>query len=328
MITDVNEKKRKLSRLIEAATTISIVGHIRPDGDCVGSALGLYNYIISNYENKQVKVFLQEFSLDFNFLNGANEVIHTPDNKCYDLCISVDSADQARHGEFGDIFNNAITTVCIDHHVSNQGYGDLCYIDAEASSCAEVICDLIDLEMLDKYTSEAIYLGIVHDTGVFKYSSTSRKTMELAGLLIDKGADPSFIIDETFYKKTYTANLLMAKAINKSKLHNKKRIISTVLTRQDMEELKATKLDTEGIVEQLRLTDKVELAIFIYPSGEKGYKASLRSKRIIDCNVIAQSFLGGGHVRAAGFTFNEGTAKVIDKVIKMAEAQFEKETSE
>ena len=318
MGADIIKKSRKFIQLIEAAETIAIIGHIHPDGDCIGSNLAMYNYINDNYKGKTVDVYDESSSSSFKLLSGYRKIKHEPGDKRYDLAISIDVSEMKRMGSFLDLYNSAITTICIDHHVSNKGFGDFCYIVPEASSACEAMCDLLELEKISEKTANCLYLGMIHDTGVFKYSCTSRNTMELAGLLIEKGAKPEVLIDETFYKKTYKQNQLMSRVILDSELFEGGKIISGYITRELFKECKCTTMDTDGIVEQLRLTDGVEVAIFAYQLTKKTTKFSLRAKEYVDVNAIATHFGGGGHVRAAGFetagSFEEVRAAVIELV--------------
>ena len=240
---------------IEAANSIVIVGHIRPDGDCVGSCLGLYNYIIDNYGDKKVRVYLQEFSKSFSLLNGVDKVLHELDNNTYDLCIALDSGDIDRLGEFVKYYNEASKTVCVDHHISNTGYGDVCYVYADKSSTSEAICTLINMDKLTKNSAECFYLGVVHDTGVFKHSNTTRETMCIAGALLEKGARSNVIIDDTFYKKTYIQNQLLGRALLESFTMLEGRCIVAVLKKSVFDFYNATSMDCDGIVDQLRITE-------------------------------------------------------------------------
>ncbi|MCR5148476.1 MAG: DHH family phosphoesterase [Eubacterium sp.] len=321
MITDYKDKARKLHKLIAAAESIAIIGHTKPDGDCVGSMLGLYNYIVDNYKDKTVDVYAESFPASFKILSGARKIKHEPADMCYELAISTDAADTERHGKFAKVFSNAITTFTIDHHVSNTGFGDICCIDGDSSSACEVICELLDMEKVSKETAEALYLGIVHDTGVFKYSSCSPRTMELAGILIGKGARPNIVIDETFYKKSYKQNLLMARTVLESTLYADGKIIHGYISKQTFKQFKATPLDVEGIVEQLRLTEGVEVAIFVYQLTKKTFKFSLRSKNYVDVSIIATKFGGGGHVHAAGFEGEGVLDDLLGQVISLVEEQ-------
>lgn len=286
---------------IEAANTIAIVGHIRPDGDCVGSCLGLYNYIMDNYKDKQVVVYLQPVASKFLFLNGADIIRNTNDEMIYDLGISLDCGDTDRHGEFASIFANAKDSICLDHHRSNQGFGNFFVCEPDSSSCCEVLYGFLEEEKIGTACAECLYLGIVHDTGVFKYPSTSEHTMRIAGVLISKGARSQYIIDHTFYMVTFKQNKLAGQALLNAELHFDGKVISTVVTEEMFKQFDACKADTDGIVDKIRVTEGVEVAIFVYQLAPEVYKYSLRSVSYVDVSVIAVAFGGGGHIRAAGF---------------------------
>jgi len=312
---------KRLFELIENSKTISIVGHIRPDGDCIGSCLGLYNYINDNYSGKRVDVFLEPIMEKFKFLNGASEIINETTDEIYDICISVDCSDTDRHGDFIQIFPNAKNTVCIDHHKSNNGFGDLFYWDPDASSACEMVCRLLDVDKISKNCAEALYLGIVHDTGVFKFSSTTQDTMCIVGKLISKGIDTQYIIDESFYKVGYIQNRLTGKALMDSKLYLDGRVIATCITNEIFEEFGATRDDTDGIIDKLRVTDGVEVAILAYQTGENTFKFSARSISKVDVSIISVHFGGGGHIRAAGFCMDGAYDESLDKILTLIAEQ-------
>lgn len=321
MAENIKDISKKLLAFIEEADSIAIIGHTHPDGDCMGSNLGMMNYIIDNYEGKMVDVYDEAFSPSFCVLSGYDKVKQETTDKVYDLAISIDVSDLNRLSTFANVFDNAKHTVCIDHHVSNPGFGELCYVAPDASSACEAMCDLLELDKISERTANCLYLGMVHDTGVFKYSSTSRRTMELGGLMIEKGAKPEVIIDETFYKKTYKQNKLMSRVVMDSVLHEGGQIISGFATKAIFDEYGCTSMDTDGIVEQLRLTEGVEVAAFAYQLKEGEIKFSLRAKSYVDVNVIANTFGGGGHVRAAGFTTTDSFEVALGKVIELAKKQ-------
>lgn len=301
-------------KMIAGAKTIAITGHTRPDGDCCGSALGLYNYIKDNYD-VEAQVYLEDFSKDFMFINGADKVSHVNDNQVYDLCIAVDCGDKERQKDFTGIYENARNTMCVDHHASNKGFGDVCYVDADACSASELLYTLMDDDKISKNAAEALYMGIVHDTGVFKHSNTTKSAMCIAGDLISKGANPAFIIDETFYKKTYEQNRLLGVALLKSRRYLEGRVIATALTLSDFEKVGAASMDTEGIVDQLRITEGTEVALFLYQTEPGKFKVSLRSNNLVDVSAIAVNHGGGGHVRAAGFAKTGNEDDIINMVV-------------
>lgn len=311
--------------MISEASTIAILGHTSPDGDCVGSCLGLYNYIIEHFPGTRVQVYLEEFSSDFMFLSGAKLVSHD-DSKdvCYELCISLDCGDTLRHGGFGRYFETAKKTICIDHHISNQGFGDFCKVDTEASSTAEAVYKFLEDKNLSQNCAEALYMGIVHDTGVFKHNCTSRKTMETAGALLSCGARSDYVIDHTFYNKTFVQNKLLGRALENAALYLGGRVIVSLLTLEDFQELGAQKLDTDGIVDQLRITEGVEAAVFVYQQEDNVYKYSLRSNGAVNVSMIACRLGGGGHIRAAGVQVTAAYKETLDTILKEIEAQLQK----
>jgi len=323
MKAEIREKSKAFRRMIDEAGSIAVIGHVHPDGDCIGSTLAVYNYICDNFKAKTVDVYTEEFSVDFMFLEGADKIHHEPVERkqVYDLAISIDVSDMDRLGRFIDVYKSAISTVCIDHHVSNPGFGDMCYVVPDASSACEALTDLIDMDKVSIRTANCLYLGIIHDTGVFKYSCTGPKTMDIAGMLIAKGVNTEYIIDETFYKKTYKQNLLMARTLLESNLYDDGRIIVGYITRDMFNSFKCTTMDTDGIVEQLRLTEGTEVAIFAYQITKKKTKFSLRAKGNVDVSKLAAHFGGGGHVKAAGFETTSSYNKVLKQLISMIEEQ-------
>ncbi|MCR4716470.1 MAG: bifunctional oligoribonuclease/PAP phosphatase NrnA [Lachnospiraceae bacterium] len=307
---------------VQSAKTIAIGGHKRPDGDCVGSCIGLYNYITETYPEKKVQVYLGEYMPEFSLLKGIENAITCPNEEAvkravfdspeYDLFIALDTSNTERL-EFFKIFDSARDKVLVDHHITNEKYARLNLV-FEASSAAEAVYDLIgvhrnrQLPEVSKAVADAIYLGIIHDTGVFKHSNTTRHTMEIAGVLLECGVNSSEMIDGTFYHKSYIQNLIMARVITESRLYEDGQIILGIVPREYLELYNASKPDLEGIVDQLRITDGVEVAIFAYETeGEGKFKFSLRSNTKVDVSTIAVKFAGGGHVRASGCTI-EGTA--------------------
>lgn len=305
----------KILDAIAQADSIAILGHVRPDGDCVGSCLGLYNYIVENYANKIVKVYLQTFRAEFNFLNGAEQVRHNYcANESYDLCCVLDCGDIERTGEFMPYYQTAKMTVCVDHHISNNGFGMIQDVDITACSTSEAIYDIIGEKKLSKSIAECLYLGIIHDTGVFKHSNTTCKTMHIAGKLIEYGAKPYEIIDDTFYRKTYVQNKLLGQALIDSYRILSDTCIISYISKQTFELYNATSLDTDGIIDQLRITDGIECAILIYELLNQEYKVSMRSNQYLDVSLVAAQFGGGGHIRAAGFSVTGKLDDIIQSI--------------
>ena len=317
---------KTLIQAIEEAEKIGITGHIRPDGDCIGSTVGLFNYVRKNYPEKKVMLFLEQIPQEMKNVLDAPEVLNGEDYDIkFDLFVSLDSSSVDRLGPNQSLFENAGVRYVIDHHKTNTGFGDYNHVIPDASSCCEVLFDLLDYKKMDLGIAAPIYLGIVHDTGVFKYSSTGRHTMEIAGMLLDLGVDSGRIIDGTFYEKSWAQNKLLALALNKAELYHDGFTALTLITRDDLKSVGLTMNDTDGIVEQLRLTRGVEIAVFIREDGDDYYKLSLRSKNgLVDVSKIAVAYSGGGHLRAAGFNATGNIEEIIKNVLSLIEEYREK----
>ena len=179
-----------LKNLVEKASTIAIGGHIRPDGDCVGSCVGLYQYLTDNYGEKEIDIYLEDIPEALHLIPGTEKIKHEiPEGKVYDLFLALDCGDIKRLGFSQPLFENAKDTVCIDHHISNEAFAEHNYIVADASSTSELVYNLLDKEKITREIAEALYVGIVHDTGVFQYSCTAPSTFRMAAELLEKGVD-------------------------------------------------------------------------------------------------------------------------------------------
>lgn len=314
-----------LIKAIEEAKTIAISGHIRPDGDCVGSCVGLRQYVIEQYPQKQVDIYLQPIKPEFEFLTGAQTIKTIPNEEIvYDLFICLDCGDEDRLGEFGVIYKNAEKTFCVDHHISNKGFADESIILPNRSSTSEILCGLLDMEKMSKAVAEAFYMGIVHDTGVFKHQNTTREVMYLAGDLLEKGVDQSKIIDDTFFKKTYIQNQILGRALLESIMLMDGKVIFSAIKQSWFRFYGMTTADLDGIIDQLRITEGVEVAILIYEIEPSLYRVSMRSNEYIDVNKIAEEFGGGGHIRAAGCSIHGSSYDVINNITLHIEKQMAK----
>lgn len=315
----------KLETMIDQAGKIVILGHVNPDGDCVGSCLAVYNYIKEWDSSKAVTVRLERVPSKFSYLSGFDAIETEAGEETYDLCICLDSSDEERLGDFKSCFDCSAKTICIDHHITNRGYAQENVIDGHASSACEVVYGQLDESRISKHVAECIYTGIIHDTGVFKYSNTSRKTMEIAGRMMEKGIDFGTIIDGSFYKKTYMQSQILGRALLESITFLDGRCIFSVVRKKDMDFYGVEKSDLDGIVDQLRVIDGIECAIFLYETGIHQFKVSLRSNSIVDVSRIAAYFGGGGHVRAAGCTMSGSVHDVVNNLSAHIAEQLEQE---
>ena len=291
---------KTLDDYIAGAHSIVISGHVRPDGDCIGSTLGCWHYIRANYPDVQVSVFLEEFLEAFAVLPDTDVISQDYyDIEPPDLFISLDAASEDRLGQAVKYLNSAVRTLCIDHHVSNPGFAQVNIIDPDASSACEVLFGLLVPERITTETAQCLYTGIVHDTGVFQYASTSPKTMRIAAALMEHGFDHNLLIDETFNLKTYEQNRIFGRCLDRSKLYLDGRVIYCALSAQDLDDYHVQTKHLDGIAAMMRQTRGVLVSVFLYPLKDGRYKISFRSSGT-DISSVAVKFGGGGHVRAAG----------------------------
>lgn len=314
------------------AETIGISGHIRPDGDCIGSTCGLWQFLKKVFPDKRIDVRLEKPADIYAFIPGVSDIVTDEEDMIYDVFFVIDSVPD-RIGAAEKYFKTAGTKVNIDHHITNPGVGDLCYIDAAASSASELVYDLIreadpEGKYMDAGIAETIYLGIIQDCGVFQYSNTSPKTLRMAAELIAYGFDFPKLIDETFYEKSYVQNQVLGFALCNSRRCLSDAFIYSIITRKDMETLHAGDHDFEGVVNQLRYTKGVKAAALLHETEEGNYKVSLRSGGEVDVAKVAATFGGGGHVRAAGCTLcgshEEMAGKLAAEIEKQLKGQNEK----
>lgn len=316
------EKIGKIDALLEGVSLVAVAGHTKPDGDCTGSTLALYNYIKDQYPQIRVTLYLEPIPNLFKFLQRSDEIVSDfSADAVYDLFFSLDCGDIGRLGSAGKYFTAAKKTVCIDHHISNKSFADQNDIEPEASSTSELVFGLLDEEKITKEIAECLYVGIIHDTGVFQYSCTSSKTMNIAGKLMDKGIDYPEIVDKTFFEKTFEQNRILGTALLKAKRYFDDRCIAGIITMQDMADCHALPKHLEGIVSHLRSTKGVDVAVLIYENADGTYKVSMRTNGAVDVADICGKHGGGGHVRAAGATMTGEPDMILQTLLRDIEKE-------
>ncbi len=307
------------------AKAIGIGSHLRPDGDCVGACMGLYLYLQKELPEAEIDVFMEQPAEIFSCIEGVERIrTDFQSQKEYDVFFVLD-CEKERTGEAERFFDKAAKTINIDHHVSNKGSADLNYIVPTASSTCELVYDLLDKEKMNEAIAKAIYIGMIHDTGIFQYSNTSPKTLQIAAELISYGFDFSKLIEETFYQKTYVQNQILGRALLESILFMDGHCIVSSVDKKTMDFYHVKPTDLDGIVNQLRNTTGVDCAIFMYETASLQYKVSLRSNEKVNVAKVAEYFGGGGHVRAAGCILSGTFHDVINNLSLHIEEQLKQE---
>lgn len=308
---------------IGSAKSVAIAGHIRPDGDCISSTLAVYGYLKNARPDLKITVFTQDNPPTiFSYLKGYDDMnlTYSPKEK-YDVFIALDVSSLDRLGESVYFFDAADKTICVDHHETNPGLADVNEIRPKASSTCEVLYNLFEKQYIDDAVAECLFTGIVHDSGVFQYSNMSRESFNIVGELVEYGFDGPKIIQDTFYVKSYVQNQILGRALLESILFMDGKCIVSMVDRKMMDFYNVLPKHLEGIVNQLKNTRGVEVAIFMYEMGTQRFKVSMRSNGGVNVATVATVFGGGGHERAAGVEMNGTYYDVINALSKEIEKQ-------
>ena len=301
---------------INKAQNIVILTHESPDGDAVGSSLALKLAI--EKLDKNVDVIIPEYSRLFNFLPAANEIKKESEIKNYDLAISVDCANLKRLAK-REYFEQAKKIIVVDHHGSNNMYGDLNYVNPASPACCEVLAGMIEyFEInIDKSIGTCIMTGIITDTGGFRHAGINSETFEFTAELIRKGVNIPDIYKRTLRTKTRANFELTKRIMSRMELLEDGKITFTYITSEDEKETGAEPGDHEGLVDIGMDIEGVEVSIFIRQKEEENaYKISMRSGDNVNVSDICLMFGGGGHQRAAGALIQGNVEQVREKILK------------
>ena len=306
----------EILKQIQKAEKIVILTHESPDGDAVGSSLAM-KLIIEKLE-KTADVIIPEYSRLFNFLPSAEEIMTDSKIKNYDLAISVDCATLKRMAK-KEYFENAKSTIVIDHHGSNTMYGDLNYVNPASPACCEVLAGMLKYYEIDitKDIGTCLMTGIITDTGGFRHVGITPETFEFTADLIRLGVDVPDIYKRTLNTKTRANFELSKKVMDRMEILEDGKVTFTYMNKKDEEEVGAEPGDHEGLVEIGRDIEGVEVSIFIrQKENEEAYKISMRSGNKVNVSDICFLFGGGGHPRAAGALIQGNVEQVKEKLMK------------
>ncbi len=301
---------------IKKAQNIVILTHESPDGDAVGSSLAMK--LMLEALGKQADVLIPEYSRMFNFLPSAEKIKVESEIEKYDLAISVDCANLKRLAK-NEYFEKAKRTIVIDHHGSNNMYGDLNYVNPASPACCEILAGMIDYFGIknSKEIGTCIMTGIITDTGGFRHLGITPDTFEYTAELIRLGVDLPDIYKRTLRTKTKANFELTKRIIDRMELLEDGKVSFTYMNSQDELEVGAEPGDHEGLVDIGKDIEGVKVAIFIRQKNkEEAYKVSLRSEDNINVSDICFVFGGGGHARAAGALIQGNVQQVKEKLMK------------
>ena len=299
---------------IKKAKTIVILTHENPDGDAVGSSLAMYMAL--KQMGKNPDLVIPELPRVYNFMPCANEIKKEGSKEPYDLAIALDSATIKMLNGWSNYLETAKVKVTIDHHSTNTMYADYNFVNPDAPACAQILISIIDYfgVNIDKEIGTCILTGIITDTGGFQYQSTTPETFEFASELLKKGVNVSDVYKRVMNTKSRANFELRKRAIDRMEFLEEGKIAITYITKKDEEDVNSETGDYEGIVEEGRAIEGVEVSIFIRETS-KGFKASLRSNNYVNVSDVCMMFGGGGHFHAAGCTIAQSLEQVKEKIV-------------
>ena len=280
--------------------------HTNPDGDGVGSILGMLGLL--NNLGKKYKIVCQDVPQDkLSFLKRFDEFTQFEPGMVgkysFDYAIIIDSPFLERIGEPAKLFNKGVKILNIDHHVDGGNFGAVNLVVPEAAASAQIVAAIYERMEVepDLASAEALYVGLVIDTGRFRYSNTTSDVFLLAAKLLSAGVQPDIVSDRLFYQTSIENKRGLAKTLASIELHFGGTVASAFLDYDFLNSPDAKDIDTEGFVNQPLSLKGVEAAFLIRESEKGKTRVSLRSRSDeMDVNKIARTFGGGGHVRASG----------------------------
>lgn len=302
-----------------------LMGHLDPDGDCIGSLFALKWYLdalnksslvlLSNPPDDKYQI-LEISSIDYMTFRDYNL-----NKKKYYNCIALDSGDLERLGEGKEIASNCYT-VNIDHHIDNPAYGDINYVNSRKAAVGEIIYDFINLDqdyLLDKKIGTAISTAIIADTGGFKYQNTTAEVFNIMSEMMSLGVDIYNINRAVFGSIEFSSIKLKAKALSTLQLHENRKIAYLEVNQKMLKDVGAEEKETSGLVNYARDIIGVEVGLVFTEIEGKKTKVSLRSNSYCPVNEIAAYFSGGGHPRAAGCVINMSIENSQEAVLRKVE---------
>ena len=302
----------ELKEIINNKPNVFIVTHKNPDGDAMGSSLGLYNYLLKKGANVTV-VAPTEYPFFLNWIAGNDEVKVWGKNTSYinksaqeaDLLFCLDFNALHRIDEVGEIVSKANgKKIMIDHHQQPDGFADYMISDTSACSTAEMIYEFIenlgDKDFIDGDIGEALYCGIMTDTGSFKFPATTSKTHRIAANLMDKGIDHNMVHRRIYDSNTPGRLKLLGHCLSNIEVLSEQNAAYVQISKKDHINFNIKKGDTEGIVNYGLSMSAVKCSAF-FREDMGIVKISFRSKDDFDVNRFAREYFnGGGHINAAG----------------------------
>lgn len=311
---------------IEDARTIAISGHTNPDGDALGSVLGLFLSLCQQFPSKRIDALLADdgaIPRIYRFLPGSDKLIPSVQHmEVYDLFISVDAPTLERLEDSASVAKHAMGRVCIDHHPAREEFADVTVRVASAAATAVLVFELIDAAgwPLTPDIATCLLTGVMTDTGRFQYQNANPSAFACASHLVDAGAQPSKIALEVYQSQRLEYLHLESVVMSRIDTRCDGRVAYSYAFAEDLESRGVKPAECDGLVDVVRQVAGTELCLFLRESAPGVVRGNLRSKGHVDISGVAVKLGGGGHAAAAGFTFKGTVKEAAERVLPMLEA--------
>jgi len=308
-LTNIPSKAQELDKFLRKSSSVTVISHIHPDADAIGTSLGIYEWLKEQGKRTEVVNASEDIPRYLDFLPSFYRIKHKID---FDdsLIIACDSSSVDRLGFDMDGRN----VVNIDHHPTNTDFGVLNIVYPDAVSSSEIAYRLLSsLGDISSRSAVAFYAALVSDTRNFTVGNVTRETFELAGEMIDKGVNVSNVTSQMHHRRSLASLRILGAAIDSLRFYRDARIAVMSITREDQQKYGARESDLDGIVDYARSLVTVQIAVLVVERRDE-IKVSLRSKGA-NVSTIAEQFGGGGHKEAAGYEIKNKTIKECIQIL-------------
>jgi len=319
----MNSNLEQVRQFLSADGDLLVVTHFSPDGDAIGSLLA-FSGLLDQLVVKHIIGIDGACPERYGFMPGSQIIrnLHiNPIQRIFERVVILDAGALPRIGSVQDCIGKDTRVMNIDHHYTGPLCGDINLVNVDASATAEILYDLCHALGIEINTQIAygLYVGILADTGRFRFSNTNARSLKICGDLVDLGVDPSWVTENVYYNQPFDCFQALATALANAELHCDGMVCLIYLDKRFRDS------DTEGIVEYAASVKSVALATFIREMDEGVFKVSLRSRCRIDVATIARKFGGGGHLKAAGFRYKGNKSELFDSLLNKLKQQIEQQ---
>lgn len=320
MTTGYNVQLEQAAEFLRSNDDFLVVSHIQPDGDAAGSTFAVA-WMLHSMGKRFTLINEGRMPDKFMYMAGPFSITNyetNPPERAFERIVSVDCADFERIGKVHGVFAEGYQLLNIDHHATNDGFGHVNLVREDAAATVEVLYDLTRTLGLpfSSELSSCIYSGLLTDTGGFRYSNTSPKVLTIAAELLGYGVPGYELAERLLETMTYAQVSLLKESLKTLSFAHDKKLAWLSVTLDDLRTTEASSEDMDGLVNYARNVEGVEVGVLFKEKQPGVIKVSMRSAGAVDVARLAQSFGGGGHVRAAGCTLTGSMEEAVERIVK------------